>query len=529
MKTKSIIQISNIEAKKFFIDQKSYSTIKLPPYFVFKELLDTIDKAIEAASLNSLCIDKKNSPSCYNNVNYSLFTNKDGVYDWRHLQLIHPVLYVCLVNQLTEKTNWQFIQDRFKEFSVDQRIECCSLPTKRTNKTLEAAAINHGLEYIEEESLKLSLDYQYIFKTDITNCYDSLYTHSVDSALHGKETAKNNRNNNSQGGIIDKLLQSMSYGQTNGIPHGSYLMDFIAEIVLGYADLLLSEKLKKELNFKIMRHRDDYRIFVHAAHDGERIMQALSEVLATLGMRLNTKKTSSSNEIIANSIKPDKLYLIHEYNLRHHHNYQLKNAYYWKNQLLFMHGLSKKHPNSGSLRKELTKFSHLLKKKKNNIFLKRQLSLRNIEVITSILCDIAVKNPDIYPQFFTILSTLFTLLEEEQKLIIIQKIYKRFDNVPNKSYFEIWMQRAILKISNGQLGWSCELCNQVSSTSNITDNSKIWNSFWLKPEYRAILNEINIIDREEKDNISAEISSQETDIFSTYNSNIDDFDIIVDA
>ena len=37
----------------------------------------------------------------------------------------------------------------------------------------------------------------------------------------------------------------MNYGQTNGIPEGSILTDFIAEIVLGYIDLQLSEKLTK--------------------------------------------------------------------------------------------------------------------------------------------------------------------------------------------------------------------------------------------------------------------------------------------
>ena len=42
------------------------------------------------------------------------------------------------------------------------------------------------------------------------------------------------------GNRIDTMIQSMSYGQTNGIPQGSILMDFIAEMVLGYSDLLLS-------------------------------------------------------------------------------------------------------------------------------------------------------------------------------------------------------------------------------------------------------------------------------------------------
>jgi hypothetical protein len=55
-------------------------------------------------------------------------------------------------------------------------------------------------------------------------------------------------------------MQGMNYGQTNGIPQGSVLMDFIAEMVLGYIDERLSECLDKNMNYHIIRYRDDYRI-----------------------------------------------------------------------------------------------------------------------------------------------------------------------------------------------------------------------------------------------------------------------------
>jgi hypothetical protein len=43
--------------------------------------------------------------------------------------------------------------------------------------------------------------------------------------------AKRNRSDKkSIGNIIDTAMQGMNYGQTNGIPQGSVLMDFIAEM-----------------------------------------------------------------------------------------------------------------------------------------------------------------------------------------------------------------------------------------------------------------------------------------------------------
>jgi hypothetical protein len=36
-------------------------------------------------------------------------------------------------------------------------------------------------------------------------------------------------------------MRGMNFSQTNGIPQGSVLMDFIAEMVLGYIDERLSQ------------------------------------------------------------------------------------------------------------------------------------------------------------------------------------------------------------------------------------------------------------------------------------------------
>ena len=80
---------------------------------------------------------------------------------------------------------------------------------------------------------------------DITNCYSSVYTHTISWAIHGKDTAKSNKKNKKiklLGNIIDGLIQDMSSGQTNGIPQGSVLTDFLAEIILSYSDKLLKEK-----------------------------------------------------------------------------------------------------------------------------------------------------------------------------------------------------------------------------------------------------------------------------------------------
>ncbi|MFQ8806110.1 MAG: RNA-directed DNA polymerase [Alistipes indistinctus] len=112
------------------------------------------------------------------------------------------------------------------------------------------------------------------------------------------------------GDQIDALIREMRFGQTNGIPQGSVLMDFLAEIILGYVDVELSARITKIKNYKILRYRDDYRIFCNNTKDLEFIAKALSESLADIGLKLNSSKTSISSDVIKSSIKPDKYYHI---------------------------------------------------------------------------------------------------------------------------------------------------------------------------------------------------------------------------
>src|SRR3989338_7976327 len=124
----------------------------------------------------------------------------------------------------------------------------------------------------------------------------------------------------------------MSYGQTNGIPQGSILMHFIAEMVLGYVDLELAEKLKVEKlgYYQIIRYRDDYRVFSNNPQDAELVVKNLTEILIGLGMRLNAQKTLVSHNVVRDSIKPDKLYWISN----------KKNTSVLQEQLLLIHELA---------------------------------------------------------------------------------------------------------------------------------------------------------------------------------------------
>ncbi|WP_181016310.1 RNA-directed DNA polymerase [Pseudanabaena sp. BC1403] len=499
---KNVLELNHTEAKTYFIKAESYFTFDLPRYYIFDKLIHTLSEKIEGKLLSDFYGSyhdmekgkpKATFPSDYENVNYRFLNNKDGRYSWRPLQLMHPAIYVSLVHKITEENNWNLIVQRFSEFRANKNINCYSIPLKSESESSDKAeTVTNWWEAIEQRSIELALKFDYILHTDISDCYGSIYTHSVPWALHTKELAKAEKHNKHLiGNIIDTHLQNMSFGQTNGIPQGSVLMDFIAEMVLGFVDLELSKRvINKDLkDFEVIRYRDDYRVFTNSPQDAEFIVKHITEILMDLGMCLNPHKTRASSNVIEESIKPDKLFWI--LNKRGNKNIQ--------EHLFLIHSLAKKYPNSGSLVKAMNKF--LMRIKSMN------KTSQNINVLISIVVDIAYRNPRIYPMSTAILSELFLFLEESEKEETINLIINKFDKIPNTGHLQVWLQRAILKHQRERY-FEEKLCQKLNEP-----NTLIWNSEWLSEEMKNLINYYPLIDEEILNNMDETLSLDEVQLF----------------
>lgn len=472
-----ITELSADEARSFLLKEESYVNFDLPHYFSFQDILDSLNAELSGKNLNDF---RSESPRGFDNVNYKLLTNKDGKYAWRPFQLIHPAIYVSLVQRLTDAANWTVIQRRFEAFSSNEKIEYHSLPLKSDSedRTDKDSQIYTWWQLIEQRSIALALDFRYMLQTDITDCYGSIYTHSIPWAIHGKDEAKKpeNRNKNTWIGVaIDNHLQDMSFGQTNGIPQGSTLMDFIAEMVLGYVDLLLSGKIT-ELgisDYRILRYRDDYRIFTNNPFEADQITKALSEILSDMGLKLNTDKTKASDNVIKSAIKPDKRYWIS--NKR-----KTENKQKW---LIQLYMLSEEFPNSGTLDTQMREFLKVVQKSGRKD--------PNIHSLLSLVVEIAYRNPRVSPTAITILTFLISQIEdEEEKKGSISRIKNKFSQIPNSSLLKVWLQRLFLKL-DGTLEYDELLCQKV-----LSPNVQIWNTDWLNPRLRGIIEGVPIVNYE---------------------------------
>jgi hypothetical protein len=494
-KSQCVLELTHDEAREHFLKGESYCTIELPKYFTFNGILSYVDKKIKCLS-NFNKSNTKNPRNC-DDVNHTILSNKDGKYAWRPRQIINPVLYAQLVDKITSKDNWKTLQDRFKMFSKNDTIECLSLPRKSLSKeTDKAQKISDWWTEVEQHSIALALDFPCLTHTDITNCYGSIYTHAIAWAIHGKREAKEKRHDKKLfGNQIDCLLMDMCDGQTNGIPQGSVLMDFIAEMVLGYADLELIKLLEKQTigNYKILRYRDDYRIFSHSPKDNDAILKCLTEVLIDLGMQIHDGKTKASSSVIQGSIKSDKLFWIKqkqaEKDLQKH--------------LLIIHDLSTQFPNCGQLVRALEDFYTTVAEHEE---LKNH---ENIAVLISIVTDIAHKNPRVYPQAAAIIS-LFLACENDpkQKKGLLEKIIKKLKDIPNTGEMEIWIQYITLGIKYDP-AFQEKLCKKVTDAK-----TSIWNFSWVQEDFKNELLDIPIIDQEKINKLNGIIPKDEIALFS---------------
>ena len=483
---KCVLEMSPEEACSFFMKPESYNSLDFPPYIDFDRILGEVKDAMQGCDN----LPKKISHE-HEGVNYIILNNKDGRYAWRPMELIHPVLYVDLVSKITQEDNWEIIVKRFEHFRKNSLIRCLSLPSESlTNQSDKAEQVRQWWEEVEQESLRLSLEYDFLIHTDIGDCYRSIYTHSIAWALHDREVAKKNKSDAKMtGNVIDNCIQNMRQRQTNGIPQGSVLMDFIAEMVLGYADYELSRRLEDEENYRILRYRDDYRIFANDLQQARKILKELTEVLSGLGLRINSEKTKESHELIASSIKQDKYAWIMK---------KQKSKDFQKDLLIiYQHG--REYPNGGSLIRALSDYYERLPDKDSEDKLGS-----DPRTLVAIITDIACHHPRTYPVCAAILSKLLSFVSDDEGVELLEKIRRKINKIPSTGHMEIWLQRISLPF-NREIKYQENICRIVSG-----ENCELWNNEWIpNRKLRGIIDCRKIINKEEMDKIQRIISRQE--------------------
>lgn len=514
MKVKTIFDLSADEALDFLMQNDRYVTTEMPEYLNFDPVLAFAREHIADTSIDK-CL-KDINPENISDANYDIMLNKDGRYAVRVLSLSNPFLYYLLAREICTPEHWAAILDDFKVFGSAPHIQAVGIPVIPADKENfhKATTILNWWSRFEQMAVKLSLDYRYMFVTDITNCYGTIELQTVEKALSRKGTASEVDVKTD----IVRILTMLRQGRNIGLPQGSTLYDIVAEIVLGYADMLLREALERDgitEGYEILRYRDDYKVFANDKDLLERISYTLQHVLEGLNLRLNSAKTRISDSIITDSIKPDKLAYI--YNTPIYNNKKQCDFDGIQKQLLFILQFGRQYPNCGQMRMLLSKLSTWIEEYIENVA-KNQKSkakpkveakpgeedaedkktqkrpgtiIEDIMAMSAIAAQIAAENLNSAHYALKVISQMLSTISDEQvengeqasKDEIVTKVLNRLGSMQNSDYLKIWLQNLAVKAEyKGDYsfadGKGNGLCHLVSGA-----DANLWNNSFLAPAY----------------------------------------------
>lgn len=507
---KKIYELTTGRALKYFLQHDSYTTLELPSYVDFSSLLEEINSAIDEGKIN---FQPDSKSLMGKNINYEVLVSKDGLYSWRRITLINPLYYVYFCKLITSPSNWKAIRNKFREFESNDLFLCSSTPVSKKNTSNVAASVLNWWEDFEQKSLSLALEYEFMFSTDISNFYPSIYTHSFEWVFISKEEAKKKENNNNPGRLIDTHIQMMMSNQTNGIPLGSTLMDTFAELILGEIDLQLRKKTEEQkiTDYKVVRYRDDYRIFSSSKDDLDKISKCLVEVLGEFGLDLNSRKTELHDDIILHSLKSAKK----EYIIERSFNSLQKMLY-----AIYLFSL--KHQNSKITVRYLNDFLRKLFRKK-----KITNSGHQLDAMLGIISSIMAKNPTTYPVGMAIFAKLLTFLydDDELKFGKLQQLHCKLGKQPNTEMLDIWFQRVQGKIhTQWEGGYKTALCQRINDELKGKKTFTIdglWDVEWIpgsaknknKQKILSILKKTKIVDLDAFEEMDNDITPEEVNLF----------------
>lgn len=176
---------------------------------------------------------------------------------------------------------------------------------------------SHLHKFFQSDAFReLEKNYKNYKHLDISKCFPSIYTHSIEWALRGKLAAKNRllevRNDKTFGYVFDKLMQSINFNETNGIIIGPEFSRIFAEIIFQTIDFNVAQAMSREgfeLNnqYFCTRYIDDFYIFYNDENVMEMFISCLESELEVYKLYLNSSKSEATKRPFITRISLQKI------------------------------------------------------------------------------------------------------------------------------------------------------------------------------------------------------------------------------
>lgn len=245
---------------------------ELPPYFKSHQFTPEIAEIIDSEKNSRF----RNSIG-YDHISYQA-TRHNNVP--RSLAILHPKPYASLCKHIHS------IWDEIKPISENNNS--LIKPSRHLDGRVIIMNYEDQLGRADRD-LRLSFGKKFKAKTDISNCFSSIYTHSIEWAIIGFEESKNLllSKTNHWAKELDSRQRKVKRNETQGIPIGPSTSNIFSEIILSNIDNSLRNN-----NFNFYRYIDDYTCFCDTYEEAQNFINYLNNELNKYRLNLNLLKTS---------------------------------------------------------------------------------------------------------------------------------------------------------------------------------------------------------------------------------------------
>lgn len=234
----------------------------------------------------------------------SRFNNKDRriIYIPEITNYVRAINYLDDNNLIEELINIAKSDVSFSHFVKNDRIlkheNSYDFIQEKLTSDIDESIISNYIENVVDK-IKRAKGSVGVLKLDISNFYESIYTHMLPAIKLGYDGLYENyhkfKANNSDPSIngdyikykdLDIKIRNLNCQRTNGILPGTKISQLVAESFLTRID----EEIKSE-GIKYVRYVDDYEIFIEDENKIDFIKNKISAILNKYSLSINQNKT----------------------------------------------------------------------------------------------------------------------------------------------------------------------------------------------------------------------------------------------
>ncbi len=236
------------------------------------QVFTSTDLTVELA--NQIITGKRRKKDGFDTIEYKL-TRFNGVS--RICSIPHPAAYADLA--ICIRDNWSSIK------YISQNEKSVIKPQKHDDGRIIIMDYESSI-FRERRQLKSMFSRRFMVKTDISNCYPTIYSHAVPWALVGFDDAKKKKGQRTNWfNQLDEKVRWMKRNETQGIAIGPATSNIISEIILARID----EKAVDNPDY--VKFIDDYTGYFSTESDAQKFIRELEDSLGKYKLLLNLKKT----------------------------------------------------------------------------------------------------------------------------------------------------------------------------------------------------------------------------------------------